>query len=123
MAEQTPRTVFVCVRDRHGKGRSCAGSGSRALVEDAQEILRSEEIGADELRIRPVGCLGLCDRGPVCAATAGTAALERKPPKIQKKRQNAQALVTLEVAPHELRSVLREALLQPAGTDRQRLPR
>jgi predicted metal-binding protein len=112
--ESVPRTLFVCVRNRHGKGRSCAGSGSRALVADAQAILRGEHIGLDELSIRPVGCLGLCERGPICIATAGSAACERKPPKIRKKnlRADKSALVSIEVEPQELRSVLREALLQ-----------
>jgi predicted metal-binding protein len=117
LAEETPRTLFVCVRDRNGKGRSCAGSGSRLLVEDAKAILLRENIGPEELRIRPVGCLGLCERGPVCVAVAGAGALERKPSKLKKKRRrDAGALISIEVAPPELRGVLREALLRPADT-------
>ena len=112
--ESVPRTLFVCVRDRHGKGQSCAGSGSRALVADAQFILRCEDIGQDELSVRPVGCLGLCERGPVCVAVAGKAALDRKPPRVKKRNQrgNKSVLVTIEVEPRDLRPMLREALLQ-----------
>jgi hypothetical protein len=117
VAEETPRTLFVCVRDRHGKGRSCAGSGSRLLVADAKAILLRENIGPEELLIRPVGCLGLCKHGPVCIAAVGAAALGREPPKAKKrKHRDSAALVTIEVAPQELRSVLREALLQQQYT-------
>ena len=79
------RTLYVCVRDRNGKGASCAGSGARALLTDMQGILSAEQIGAEELRLRPVGCLGLCKKGPVLVAAIGPAAAEKKPPKPRKK--------------------------------------
>jgi hypothetical protein len=109
-----PRVLFVCVRDRHGKDGSCAGSGSRALVADARTLLERESIGTDELSIRPVGCLGLCERGPVCVAAAGKTALDHKPPKVKKgsRRGDKPVLVSLEVGPQDLRLILREALLQ-----------
>jgi hypothetical protein len=112
-AETPPRTLFICVRDRHGKGQSCAGSGSLLLLTQAKALLHQEQIPPEELSVRPVGCLGLCERGPVCVAVAGDAARERKPPK-GKKRKAQSMLVSIQVAPSELRTALREALLQPA---------
>lgn len=110
--ETPPRTLFVCVRDRHGKGQSCAGSGSRLLLTQAKELLHEEQIPPEELAVRPVGCLDLCERGPICIAVAGDAALERKPPK-GKKRTAQSMLVSINVEASDLRATLREALLQP----------
>jgi hypothetical protein len=111
--ETPPRTLFICVRDRHGKGQSCAGSGSRSLLAQAKALLHQEQIPPEELSVRPVGCLGRCERGPICVAVVGDAAWERKPPK-GKGRKAQPILVSIEVAPCELRATLREALLQPA---------
>ena len=74
-----------------------------------QTILRVEDIGKDELLLRPVGCLGLCKRGPVLVALSGKAALRKKPGKPAKKA----AGVYLKVAREEVRSLLREVLLSP----------
>ena len=100
------RTLFVCVRDRNGKGASCAGSGARALLNQMQGILDAEAIGKDELLLRPAGCLGLCKRGPVLLAATGKAAQARKPKKPGKKA----AGVYTKVRPDETREVLREVL-------------
>ena len=97
----------MCVRDRHGKGASCAGSGARALLTEMQSILRAEDIGKDELVLRPVGCLGLCKRGPVLVAARGEDAVAKKPGKAKKKARGVYTKVALD----EARSVLREALL------------
>ena len=104
--EAGPRTVFVCVRDRHGKGASCAGSGARALLNDMRAALLAEEIGPEELSVKPCGCLGLCKQGPVMVAAAGADARAKKP---RKKQKN----VWTKVAPEEIREVLREAMLGP----------
>ena len=109
-APATPRTVFVCVRDRHGKGASCAGRGSRALVAGMRAILKAEHIGPDELAVRPCGCLGLCKQGPVVRAAKGEAALAKKPRKPGKKHGSEAAV---RVEPEEVRELLREALLGP----------
>ncbi len=103
-----PRALYVCVRDRHGKGASCAGSGARALLGAMQGILTAEAIGKDELLLRPVGCLGLCKRGPVLLAAAGEAAQERKP---RKPGKNAPGVYT-RVTQDEAREVLREVLCE-----------
>ena len=105
----TPRTLFVCVRDRGGKGASCAGSGSRALLTEMRTILASEQIGDDELALRACGCLGLCKQGPVLVAATGEKALEKKPPKVKGKKKSA--AVFTQVADAEVREVLRSALL------------
>ena len=107
---ETQRTLFLCVRDRRGKGASCAASGARALLTEMQSLLRAENIGKDELLLRPVGCLGLCKRGPVLVAASGKAALEKKPPKPGKKASGVYTKVALK----EARDVLREVLLPPA---------
>ena len=104
--EVAPRTLFVCVRDRRAKGASCAGSGARALLNDMRAALLAENIGPDELAVKPSGCLGLCKQGPVMVAAAGTDARAKKPRKNQKN-------VWTKVAPGETREVLREALLGP----------
>ena len=78
------RTLFVCVREKGGKGRSCAGSGSRALLQQMQGMLSNEGVPEGELRVRPCGCLGLCKQGPVMVVAEGAAAQERKPPKVKK---------------------------------------
>ncbi len=105
------RTLYLCVRNRGGKGASCAGSGARALLTEMQTILRAEDIGKDELLLRPVGCLGLCKHGPVLLAASGKAALEKKPPKPGKKTPGVYTGVALE----EARDVLREVLLPDAA--------
>ena len=103
-----PRTVFICVRDRHGKGASCAGRGARVLLENMRTILKSENICPDELAVRPCGCLGLCKQGPVMLAAAGEAALAK--PRKPRKHEPA---VHSRVEPGEVREILREALLGP----------
>ncbi|RRA47926.1 (2Fe-2S) ferredoxin domain-containing protein [Acidipila sp. EB88] len=107
------RTLFVCVRDRNGKGASCAGSGARALLKDMQAILAGEGIAPSELLVRPCGCLGLCKQGPVLVAAAGAAALNRKPPKVKKGKKRLG--VYTQVEPDEARLVLRDALLGEHG--------
>ena len=109
--ESIPRTIFVCVRDRHGKGASCAGRGSRALLRTMRDALAAEDIGPDELTLRPCSCLGLCKQGPVLVAASGNAARERKPPKPGKKELSPS--VHIHVEPDEVRELLREALLGP----------
>lgn len=104
-----PRTVFVCVRNRHGKGASCAGRGSRALLHEMRALLKAEDIGPEELAVRPCGCLGLCKQGPVMLAAAGEAALAKKPHKPGKHAPEAHT----RVEPEEVREILREALLGP----------
>ena len=101
-----PRALFVCVRDRHGKGASCAGSGARALLSGMQNLLAAESIGKEELLLLPVGCLGLCKQGPVLVAAAGEAAAQKKPGKPGK---HAPGVYT-RVVEGEMREVLREAL-------------
>ena len=110
--EKIPRTLFVCVRDRHGKGASCAGRGARALLTDMRAALEAENIGPDELALRPCGCLGLCKQGPVMLFAAGEAALEKKPKKPGKKKRSPS--VHTRVEPGELREILRDALLGPS---------
>ena len=105
-----PRAVFVCVRNRHGKGASCAGRGSRDLVEQMRALLVGENIGPEELAVRPCGCLGLCKQGPVMLAVAGEAALCKHPRKPGKR----EAGVHTRVKPGGLREILRDALLGPA---------
>ena len=104
----TVPTVFICVRDRHGKGESCAGSGARALLSGMQAMLKAEGIGKDELALRPCGCLGLCKQGPVLVAATGKAAEGKKPPKV-KKLKGDHALHR-RVSAKETRGILREAL-------------
>ncbi len=106
-----PRTVFVCVRERGGKGASCAGRGSRVLLTEARSALEAEGIGPDELAIRACGCLGLCKQGTVMLLAAGEAALTKKPRKPGKKSASE---VYTRVEPDELREILREALIKPA---------
>ncbi len=101
------KTLYVCVRDRAGKSASCAGSGARALLSAMQGILKVEDIGQEELRVRPVGCLGLCKRGPVLLAIPGTVAAQKKPKKPGKKSRGVYTRVELK----EARDVLREVLL------------
>ncbi len=96
------RTLFVCVRDRHGKGASCAGSGSRALLKEMRAMLQREGIAEEELLPRACGCLGLCKQGPVMVAGVG-----RKPPKVKKKGKG----VFTRVAADEARDVLRAVLV------------
>ncbi len=114
LTTEGPRTLFVCVRDKNGKGSSCAGSGARAVLSEMQAILAAEAIGKDELLLRPVGCLGLCKRGPVLLAAAGKAAQEKKPHKPGKKAPG----VYTRVRPGEARELLREVLcgISPAGS-------
>lgn len=107
--QPTPRTLFVCVRDRGGKGASCAGRGSRALVREMRGLLAAEDIGPEELAVRPCGCLGLCKQGPVTLAAAGEMALTKKPRKPGKKSKPE---VHTRVEPKESREILREALLK-----------
>ncbi len=99
-----PRTLFVCVRNRHGKGASCAGSGALVLLKGMRAMLAEEEIGPDELAVRPSGCLGLCKQGPVMVAAGARVSKPSKPRKKQKKG------VWRKVEPGEMREVLREAL-------------
>ncbi len=110
MTPDSPRTLFVCVRNRHGKGVSCAGRGSRALIHQMRGLLEAESIGPEELAVRPCGCLGLCKQGPVMLAAAGEAALHKKPHKPGKKHGPE---VHTRVEPEEVREILREALLGP----------
>ncbi len=109
-----PPTLFVCVRDRNGKGASCAGSGARALLSEMQRILDAEAIGKEEVLLRPVGCLGLCKHGPVLLAAVGKAAEARKPKKPGKKAPG----VYTRMHPGEAREVLRATLcgVSPAGS-------
>ena len=101
-------TVFICVRDRHGKGESCAGSGARTLLSGMQAMLKAEGIGKDELALRPCGCLGLCKQGPVLVTATGKAAEGKKPPKAKKlKGENA---LYCRVSAKDTRAILREAL-------------
>ncbi len=109
MQESTPRTLYVCVRNRHGKGASCAGRGALDLLKDGRTALAAEGIGPDELTLRPVGCLGLCRQGPVMVAAVGVDARAKKPPKPRKRDPGTH----VRVAPEELRELLREALLGP----------
>lgn len=95
------RTLFVCVRDRHGKGASCAGSGSLALLKKMRAMLECEGIAEKELLPRACGCLGLCKQGPVMVAGVG-----RKPPKVKKKGKG----VFTRVDTDEARDVLRKVL-------------
>ncbi len=77
------------------------------MLKDMREALAEENIGPDELVIKPCGCLGLCKQGPVMvAADAGV----MKPPKTGKKQRSG---VWRKVEPEETREVLREALLGP----------
>ena len=106
--QDVPRAVFVCVRDRHGKGASCAGSGARALLTGMRGMLAAEGIGPDELAVKPCGCLGLCKQGPVLLAATGRAAQAKKPGKPGKKGKG----LWKRVQPAEAREILREALLR-----------
>lgn len=106
-ADAQARTLFICVRDRNGKGASCAGSGARELFKNMRAMLAAEEIGADELTLRPCSCLGLCKQGPVLVAASGPVAREKKPPKPKKRARS----VYTKVAQDEAREVLRAALL------------
>ena len=112
MTIEGPRTLYVCVRDRNGKGPSCAGSGARALLSEMQGILAAEAVGKDELLLRPVGCLGLCKRGPVLLAAMGKTPQARKPKKPGKKSPG----VYTKVRPDEAREVLREVLCGASPT-------
>ena len=114
---EPPRALFVCVRERDGKGASCAGSGARALLADMRSILADEGIGADELSLRPCGCLGLCKQGPVLVAAMGEAAREKKLPKLKKRlKKKISARVYTRVAQAEVRGVLRDAILHEPHT-------
>ena len=101
------KTLYVCVRDRAGKSTSCAGSGARALLSAMQGILKAEEIGPEELRVLPVGCLGLCKRGPVLLAASGPEAGRKKPKKPGKKAPGVYTQIELKEARTVLRDVLR----------------
>lgn len=101
------RSLFVCVRDRNGKGASCAGAGAREQLAQMRQMLAAEAIGRDELNVRPCGCLGLCKRGPVMVLAGGPAAQVKQPPKPRKK--SARGVYT-GVEASELREILREAL-------------
>ncbi len=101
------RSLYVCVRDRNGKGASCAGAGAREQLAQMREMLGAEAIGSDELNVRPCGCLGLCKRGPVMILASGTAAQAKQPRKPGKKGAHG---VYTRVEGAELREILREAL-------------
>ncbi len=105
--EGDAKAVFVCVRDRAGKGSSCAGSGARLLLAEMRGALAAEGIGREELDVRPCGCLGLCKRGPVMLGVSGPAARAKKPAKPGKKRGLG---VYTGVQRGELREILREVL-------------
>ena len=112
--DESGATLFVCVRQRNGEGASCAGRGSRALIEKMRAMLAAEAIPAVELTVRPCGCLGLCKQGPAAAVATGEARLAKKPPKARKGRRG----VYTRVEGEDVRDMLRETLLQGAAPER-----
>ena len=77
-------------------------------------MLAAEHIGAEELNIRPVGCLGLCKLGPVCAAAPAQGDGAKRAPKL-KKRKSETGLFT-RVGEEDLRPMLRQVLVQLTGS-------
>jgi (2Fe-2S) ferredoxin len=122
MPDADPRTLFVCLRNRHGKGASCAGRGAREMLEAMRSLLATEGLSETDLAVRPTGCLGLCKQGPVAVAAVGTAAAARKPKKVKKKQQK-KATVFTRIDPADIRGVLQRSLAADApprsGTDRK----
>ena len=105
------RRIFVCVKKRGDREASCARSGSLELISAMRTMLAQENIPASELDIRPCGCIDLCDDGPVLVSVSGSAAQEKKPPKLKKgKRGKLDARVSIKVKERELREILRDAL-------------
>ncbi len=104
----TPPTVYVCVRDRNGKGKSCAGSGSRQLIQIMRDALERENIGAAELTIRPSGCIGPCKQGPVAVVAGPEWQGGKKAPKPGKDTDQRGVHTRLEAK--DVRGLLRAAL-------------
>ncbi len=52
------RTVIVC------QGAGCVSSGSRQITKAIEE-LATKELGPDAVEVKPTGCHGFCQRGPV----------------------------------------------------------
>ena len=79
-------------------------------------MLDREGIAAEELVLRPCGCLGLCSRGPVMVGVTGEAAARKKPPKVKKgKRRDVYTRVEAGEIQEILRSRLSEAAEKRGG--------
>jgi hypothetical protein len=109
----------VCVRERDGKGASCAGRGARAMVDAMRGMLAAEGL-EQELRVQPCGCLGLCKQGPVVLTATGEAAIGNKPEKPKKSRKRKVQGLSVRVKAQSrqaVRDVLRGAFQLP-GPDK-----
>jgi NADH:ubiquinone oxidoreductase subunit E len=61
-------TIVVCVNQRLGQQKSCAGSGSEQLANLIQEKLEENNLPVSVTKIK---CFGRCDKGPVIRIAPG----------------------------------------------------
>lgn len=58
-----PVRLIVCINERLGAGqRSCAGSGSLALIDKLEAMINAADLAVPVIRRE---CLGRCEQGPV----------------------------------------------------------
>ena len=61
-------TIVVCVNQRLGQQKSCAGSGSEQLASLIQKKLDANNLPVTVTKIK---CFGRCDKGPVIRVAPG----------------------------------------------------
>ena len=67
----SPPRLVACVNQRLGAGqRSCAGSGSLALIERLERLLEQRGLAVPVVRRE---CLGRCEQGPAMRIAPGGA--------------------------------------------------
>jgi len=65
----SPVRLVVCVNQRLGAGqRSCAGSGSLALIERLERLIEERGLAVPVVRRE---CLGRCEQGPAMRIAPG----------------------------------------------------
>ena len=61
-------SILVCVNYRDGHEKSCAGSGSQALLEAINKKLISKNL---DIEVQTLKCFGRCHNGPVLRVAPG----------------------------------------------------
>jgi len=68
MIETDFDSIIVCVNLRSPDKKSCAGSGSEALVKEVRDVIAENNI---DIEVKTFKCLGFCQQGPVLRVTPG----------------------------------------------------
>ncbi len=72
--------IFLCMKTR-GNGRSsCGPKGASEILSALREELESRGLAASHIDVRPSGCLGRCEDGPVLLGFTGSIAEQAAAP-------------------------------------------